>query len=709
MKILNLLRSRFKNLVNNFNKLSKFRNTSSYFNKLFKFRKIGTSLLITVILIIILLSGTISLTAYVIAKNSLINTSKKLLLNKAHDSGLIVDERIKNYLISIDSLGSLELLSNIDNSWEEKIEYLQAEKKRLNLSNIGIASTEGYLRLDNNKTVDISNLWFFKQANLGLPSFSAPFYREESGQVDIAMAAPLKHDRKVVGVIVAYKDAKEFYGIAQDIHIGKTGYAYIIDENINVISHPTLEIIKQNENTKIDFKDSIGEVDEDSKKRIDNILQEIKSKNIGIDWYKQNGEKKYIGYAPIPSKGWTILVHITEKEILSELDKLNTYLPSISLLALIFGIILSYFISKNLSNRIVSISNQTTSLAELDLSFSIDEKIRNRKDEIGIMAKAIQSVINNIKFFAAEIQTSSHSLSSSSVKLAAITQESFASSNSVAEAANNINSKANIQLKEILRVSNEIKNVNNSFNLVLEQIKDIKFLNDKAHSNAYKGKESIDGLIGQMININNSSEKVKSSLKDINISSKEMDRILIIIEKIAEKTNLLALNAAIESAKAGEYGRGFAVVAKEIRLLADQTKSSTNEINKLIKNNQNIISYANQSMEYSDCEINKGIITVNETKVVFDEMATIFNNVVEEMNESTITLNNVEDNLYNAMNSMIRTETITKEVVMEINDVSAATEEQMASMGELTSSTDSLSELADNLYSLINKIKLTEN
>ncbi|WP_312906646.1 methyl-accepting chemotaxis protein [Tissierella praeacuta] len=709
MKVLNLLRSRFKNLVNNFNKLSKFRNTSSYFNKLFKFRKIGTSLLITVILIIILLSGTIILTAYVIAKNSLINTSKELLLNKAHDSGLIVDERIKNYLISIDSLGSLELLSNIDNSWEEKIEYLQAEKKRLNLSNIGIASTEGYLRLDNNKTVDISNLWFFKQANLGLPSFSAPFYREESGQVDIAMAAPLKHDRKVVGVIVAYKDAKEFYGIAQDIHIGKTGYAYIIDENINVISHPTLEIIKQNENTKIDFKDSIGEVDEDSKKRIDNILQEIKGKNIGIDWYKQNGEKKYIGYAPIPSKGWTILVHITEKEILSELDKLNTYLPSISLLALIFGIILSYFISKNLSNRIVSISNQTTSLAELDLSFSIDEKMRNRKDEIGIMAKAIQSVINNIKFFAAEIQTSSHSLSSSSVKLAAITQESFASSNSVAEAANNINSKANIQLKEILRVSNEIKNVNNSFNLVLEQIKDIKFLNDKAHSNAYKGKESIDGLIGQMININNSSEKVKNSLKDINISSKEMDRILIIIEKIAEKTNLLALNAAIESAKAGEYGRGFAVVAKEIRLLADQTKSSTNEINKLIKNNQNIISYANQSMEYSDCEINKGITTVNETKVVFDEMATIFNNVVEEMNESTITLNNVEDNLYNAMNSMIRTETITKEVVMEINDVSAATEEQMASMGELTSSTDSLSELADNLYSLINKIKLTEN
>lgn len=696
MKALNLIKSIFKNI-------------NSWLNKLFRFRSIGTALLLTVVLIIVLLSGTVSLTAYIIAKDSLINTSKELLLNKAHDSGLIVDERIKNYLISINSLGSLELLSNVDNSWEEKLDYLQMEKKRLSLSNIGIATTDGYLRLDNNKVVDISDLWFFKQANLGLPSFSAPFYREESGQVDIAMAAPLKHDRKVVGVIVAYKDAEEFYEIAQDIHIGETGYAYIIDENIDVISHPTLAINREDESTKINFRDLIGKVDRSSEKQINNILQEIKEKNVGIDWYEQNGEKVYIGYAPVPSKGWTVLVHITEKEILSGLNRLNTSLPAIVILALIFGIVLSYFISKNLSKRIVNISSQTTSLAELDLSFSIDKKIINREDEIGIMAKSIQSVINSIKSFAHEIQTSSHSLSSSSMRLAAITQESYASSNSVAEAANSITSKANIQLHEIIDVSNEMKNVNHSFNFVLKQIKDVESLSKKSHSNANKGKASIEEVIVQMANIKDSSQKVRLSLENINISSREMDEILLVIEEVAEKTNLLALNAAIEAARAGEYGRGFAVVAEEIRLLADQTKSSTNQINKLIKDNQDIIDFANQNMEYSDCEINKGVIKVNETKIVFDEIATTIDSVVEEINESTVAIASVEDNLHNAMNSMIRAETITNEVTKEINGVSTVTEEQMSSMGEITSSTDSLAELAESLKNLANKIKLADN
>lgn len=688
---------------------SMFENINSWFNKLFKFKSIGTALLLTVILIIVLLSGAVSLTAYIIAKDSLIKTSKESLFNKAHDSGLIVDERIKNYLISISSLGSLELLSNVNNSWEEKLDYLQMEKNRLSLSDIGIATTDGYLKMDNNNIIDISEFWFFKQARLGLPSFSAPFYREESGQVDIAMAAPLKHNRKIIGVIVAYKDAEEFYKIAQDIHIGESGYAYIMDENIDVISHPTLAIDGGNESTKINFRDLIGQVDKGSEEQINNILQEIKEKNVGIDWYEQNGEKIYIGHAPVPSKGWTVLVHITEKEILSGLDRLNTSLPIIVTLGLIFGIVFSYFISKKLSKRIVSISHQTASLAELDLSFSIDEKVRNREDEIGIMAKSIQSVINSIKSFAFEIQTSSHSLFSSSIQLAAITQESYASSNAITETANNINSKANIQLREIIDVSNEIKNANNSFNFVLKRIKDMENLSKKSHSNANKGKSSIEEVIIQMANIKASSQKVNHSLEDISISSKEMDEIILVIESVAEKTNLLALNAAIEAARAGEYGRGFAVVAEEIRLLADQTKSSTKQINKLIKNNQDIIAFANQNMGYSDCEINKGIAKVNETKISFDEIASTIDSIVGEINESTVAISNVEDNLHNAMNSMIRAEAIANEVTMEINNVSTATKEQMSSMGEITGSTDSLTELAESLKNLGNKIKLSDS
>lgn len=65
--------------------------------------------------------------------------------------------------------------------------------------------------------------------------------------------------------------------------------------------------------------------------------------------------------------------------------------------------------------------------------------------------------------------------------------------------------------------------------------------------------------------------------------SKEIGKIVEVIDEIADTTTLLSLNAAILSAQAGVHGKGFAVVADEIKNLADRTAHSTREIDALIK------------------------------------------------------------------------------------------------------------------------------
>jgi methyl-accepting chemotaxis protein len=94
------------------------------------------------------------------------------------------------------------------------------------------------------------------------------------------------------------------------------------------------------------------------------------------------------------------------------------------------------------------------------------------------------------------------------------------------------------------------------------------------------------------------------SMSSIAESSREIERIIGVIEGIAFQTNILALNAAVEAARAGEQGRGFAVVAAEVRALAQRSASAAKEIKVLIDasvtdvtRGQTLATNAGQSMQ----------------------------------------------------------------------------------------------------------------
>ncbi len=116
--------------------------------------------------------------------------------------------------------------------------------------------------------------------------------------------------------------------------------------------------------------------------------------------------------------------------------------------------------------------------------------------------------------------------------------------------------------------------------------------------------ETKDNLEQAEADIALSSERTLALARKVN----DIDALLDLINEIADQTNLLALNAAIEAARAGENGLGFAVVADEVRRLAERSKTSSGEINTIIRAVQGETNATVMAMEKGAKQMQRGLM-----------------------------------------------------------------------------------------------------
>ena len=404
------------------------------------------------------------------------------------------------------------------------------------------------------------------------------------------------------------------------------------------------------------------------------------------------------------NRGQETLVSVGLKETTKEVGSTKSIVLYLGIFSFIIGIFLAYYISRSISNPIKLAAEAVQEVSQGNLH--IDHLKVKHHDEVGDLIKGINRMNQDLREVVGRIHESSSSVASSSEELAASAEQSMSASEQVSRITQVSAEGIEQQLLQYEELCSSISEMNDGIHQITENSEEMLQITGKTSVLTREGGEIIDLVVGQMNQINQSVTKASTSIISLRERSNEISQIIEIITGVAEQTNLLALNAAIEAARAGEHGKGFSVVAEEVRKLAEESKKSANQITVMINHIQKEANQSVQMMSEETTLVEHGLKETENAHETFALISQAMNEVTDKVVEVSSSVQQLMAVSKQILESVDFAKRVAEKSVLSSQESAAATQEQFAAMEEVAASAQFLSQMAEDLQSIISKFKL---
>ncbi|SMC19588.1 methyl-accepting chemotaxis sensory transducer with Cache sensor [Clostridium acidisoli DSM 12555] len=522
-------------------------------------------------------------------------------------------------------------------------------------------------------------------ANSKKAAFSNVYKDAVTNKNVLTISKTVYNNGQFVGVIGIDIDLSSLSNKLSASKIGNSGYVFLTSKDGTIISNKDKSLIGSKKITT------------------SKLWQEIKTKNSGFFEYNDNGNNMFSSYLTNSSTGWKVIGLLNQ----SELSRDTNSIMYITLICILITIILAFIISFLFSNTIVKVINNLMSSFEKaaagDLSVITNIKTG---DEFETLGNHFNDMIENIHGLIKSIKISSDDVLTTSTQINDMSKETTNAISEIATTVDHLAQGASSQTQNIMSSANELDSLASKIENIDSATSNINNISKDTGTLTKQGFEIMKKLTTKTDSANKSSREVAEVVQAMTHSSNEIGLITETINNIAKQTNLLALNAAIEAARAGEAGKGFSVVADEIRKLAEQSTTSTNQINSLIEDIKSKTANANKSITTSMDIVKEQTLAVHQTQDIFNEISEsieILMTHISSIEKHIIDTNKSKNEIVERIQNI---SAVSEESSASTEEVSATTEEITASMIEFDNSANKLKEIVENLECKVNTFKL---